>query len=115
MVSPTLAFDVQRFPWTDPVAGGDPSEGFDLVLSHGAALVDIDDWLEALFRDHLEDAWIQHIVFFRWNGDWMGMIVGLGRTSGHTRRAYFDLTKNEIRFPAPLPLNKAGHSLVPDG
>lgn len=114
VVSQTLGFDVQRFSWTDPLAGGDPSEGFDLVLSRGAALVDIDDWLEALFADHLEDSWIQHITFFRWNGDWIGMIVGVGSRSGRTRRAYFDLTKNEIRFPAPSSLNAAGHRLVPD-
>jgi len=40
---------------------------FDLALAHGTILVDIDDWLEALFSARLEDSWIRHIVFFRWS------------------------------------------------
>ena len=108
-----LAFEVHRLPWTDPVAGGPPGTAFDLVLSRGTILVDIDDWLEALFSDHLEDTWIHHAVFFKWSGDWIGMLFGLGRRTGHPRRAYFDFTKNRILFPAGDLLNHSGQEFLP--
>jgi len=111
--SRSLSFDVQRSSWTDPVAGGPAGPAFDLALARGAVLVDIDDWLEALFSAHLEDAWIQHIVFFKWGGDWIGMLEGRGRSTGQTRRAYFDFTENRILFPASDELNRAGRRLVP--
>jgi hypothetical protein len=113
VISRDVTFDVRRTEWTDPVAGGDPAAAFDLDLARGSALVDIDDWLEALFSSNLEDSWIRHIVFFRWDHDWMGMIEGTGRRTGRTRRAFFDFTKNEIRFPAPEALYQAGRGFVP--
>ncbi len=108
-----VSFDVHRLPWTDPVKGGPPGTAFDLVLSHGTIFVDIDDWLEALFRDHLEDTWLQRVVFFKWNGDWIAMLFGIGRYSGHARRAYFDLTTNRILFPAGDELNHSGQKFAP--
>jgi hypothetical protein len=108
-----VSLDVQRLPWTDPVVGGPPGTAFDLVLARGTVLVDIDDWLEALFSAHLEDAWIRHIVFFKWSGDWIGMLTGFGRSTGRPRRAYFDFTKNRILFPAGDELNRSGQRFVP--
>jgi hypothetical protein len=112
-VSRRISFDVRRSAWTDPVAGGPAADAFDLVLSRGTVLVDIDDWLEAMLRDHLEDAWIRHIVFFRWDRDWIGMLTGTGRSTGRLKRAYFDFTKNRIVFPAGDELNRAGQAFVP--
>jgi hypothetical protein len=85
---------------------------FDLVLWKGSVQVNIDDWLEALFSASLEDTWIHHIIFFRWKGDWIGLLEGAGRRTGRVLRAYFDFTKNTILFPAPADLEKAGRALV---
>jgi len=113
-----VLFDVHRSTWIDPdVAENAPlREGpvYDLVLTEGSILVDIDDWLEALFSSSLEDAWISHIVFFRWHRDWMGMLVGSGRRTRRVLRAYFDFTRNEIVFPTPPSLARGGRQLVPD-
>jgi hypothetical protein len=109
-----LSFDVRRSPWADPGSPAESGEAFDLVLTQGSILVEIDGWLKALFGGHLEDTWIRHIVFFRWHSDWMGMLEGSGRSTGRVKRAYFDLTKNTILFPAPDSLKSAGSDLVPD-
>jgi hypothetical protein len=114
IVSRWISFEVRRSAWTDPVAGGESATAFDLVLSRGTVLVDIDDWLEALLRDHLEDTWIRQIVFFRWGSDWIAMMAGKGRGSGRTKRAYFDLTRNRILFPASDSLTAAGRTFYPD-
>jgi hypothetical protein len=115
-----LQFDVHRSPWTDPDLPADPGlpaqagEAFDLALAHGSVLVEIDGWLKALFSDHLEDTWIRHIVFFRWHGDWIAMLQGIGRSTGKVKRAYFDLTTNAILFPPSDSLKSVGNGLVPD-
>jgi hypothetical protein len=85
---------------------------FDLSLWRGGVQVNIDDWLEALFSASLEDTWIHHIIFFRWNGDWIGLLEGAGRRMGRVLRAYFDFTKNTILFPTPQDLEKVGRILV---
>ena len=113
-----VSFDVHQSTWADPTAGTDapPPDGsvYDLVLAEGSILVDIDEWLVALFSSTLEDTWIRHIVFFRWHHDWIGMLEGTGRTTQRVLRAYFDLTKNTIMFPAPQSLKNAGKEIVPD-
>jgi len=109
-----LSFDVHRSSWADPASSAEPGEVFDLVLAQGSILVEIDGWLKALLSGHLEDTWIRHIVFFRWSGDWIGMLAGTGRSTGRVIRAYFDYTKNAILFPAPDSLKDAGRELVPD-
>ena len=113
-VSRWISFEVRRSAWTDPVAGGPAAAAFELVLARGTVLVDIDDWLEALLRDHLEDTWIRQIVFFRWGNDWIAMLAGKGRWTGRTKRAYFDLTRNRILFPASGSLTAAGRTFYPD-
>ena len=107
-----LSFDVGRSPWVDPGSSAEPGEAFDLVLSQGSILVEIDGWVKALFG--LEDTWIRHIVFFRWHGDWLGMLQGNGRSTDRVKRAYFDFTKNAILFPPPDSLKGVGSELVPD-
>ncbi|HYW81986.1 MAG TPA: hypothetical protein VFB30_01945 [Spirochaetia bacterium] len=106
-----LSFDVGRSPWADPAFPAEPGEAFDLALSQGSILVEIDGWLKVLFG--LEDTWIRHIVFFRWHGDWIGMLEGNARSSDRVKRAYFDFTKNTILFPPSDLLKSAGSELVP--
>jgi hypothetical protein len=110
-----ISFDVRRSLWADPDASSPPADVFDLALTEGTILVDIDDWLEALFSSNLEDTWIQHIVFFRWHGAWVGMLEGTGRYTGKVKRAYFDFTANAILFPPPESLKNAGKTFVPGG
>jgi hypothetical protein len=112
--SQDLRFQVDRSYYVDPDAPAVSSDAFDLVLVGGNVLVDIDDWLEALFSAILEDTWIHHIVFFTWHGDWVGMLEGSGASTGRTLRAYFDFTRNRIIFPAPAVLDKIGRTFVPD-
>jgi hypothetical protein len=111
-----VSFDVHQSIRADPGEGEDaaPQDAsvYDLVLAEGSILVDIDDWLEALFSS-LEDAWIRHIVFFRWRHDWVCMLEGSGRTTHRVLRAYFDLTKNTIIFPVPESLHVVGKEIVP--
>ncbi len=90
-----------------------PGPAYILTLADGSILVDIDDWLEVLFRAYIEDTWIRHLVFFPWNGHWIGLLEGTGRRTGREIRAYFDFTKNSILFPTPAPLDAAGSALLP--
>ena len=110
----SLLFQVNRSTYADPGAPGAPAPVFDLVLTGGRVLVDVDDWLEWLLRAYVEDTWIRHIVFFTWRGDWIGLLEGTGRGTGRQLRAFFDFTKNKILFPEPAELSGIGHMLVPD-
>lgn len=91
----------------------DPGAVYVLSVEQGSILVDVDDWLEVLFRAYIEDTWIQHLVFFTWHGDWIGLLEGSGRRTGRQIRAYFDFTKNRIIFPTPADLDKTGKSFMP--
>ncbi len=107
-----LVFEVRKSRGADP----DPALGdtpvYDLALTQGQVLVDIDAWLEALFSAHIEDTVIRHIVFFKWQGDWMGLLQGKAVRSGKSKRAYFDFTRNAIMFPAPEALDDLGRELI---
>ncbi len=109
-----LIFKVVRSTYVDPGAPDAPAPVYDLVLTEGRVLVDVDDWLEWLFAAYIEDTWIQHIVFFTWRGDWIGELAGTGRKTGRQLRAFFDFTKNKILFPEPAELSGIGRQLVPD-
>ncbi|MGA2976166.1 MAG: hypothetical protein ABSF77_12715 [Spirochaetia bacterium] len=109
----SLVFQVVRSTYTDPGVPEQPALVFDLVLEQGNILVDIDDWLEVLFSAYLEDTWIRHIVFFTWNGDWIGLLEGNGKRTGRVLRAYFNFTHNKIIFPVPAALDKTGKIFVP--
>jgi hypothetical protein len=112
-----IVFDVTRSTMSaaDAGAAGTPgSPVYFLTLTEGSIFADIDAWLEALFSAQLEDSWIVDVVFFRWRGEWIGMLEGTGKTTGRIRRAYFDYTKNEIVFPAPDSLKSIGRKLSRD-
>jgi hypothetical protein len=108
-----LSFDVRRTTYTDPASPAVPAPVFDLSLSQGAVLVDIDAWLEVLLRAYLEDTWIRHLVFFTWRGDWIGLLQGTGRRTGREMRAYFNFTRNTIVFPTPAGLDRAARGFLP--
>jgi hypothetical protein len=108
-----LAFDVRRSVRADPGSSAPPEEALDLDLTEGSILVEIDGWLKALFGTRLQDTWIRHIVFFRWHGEWIGMLAGTTRPTGRVIRTYFDFTKNKIVFPVPDQLERAGRVFVP--
>ena len=109
----SLLFRVDRSLLADPAGKGAPRPVFDLVITGGSVLVDIDDWLEALFSASLEDTWIRHIVFLTWQGEWIGLLEGTGRATGRVLRAYFNFTRNRIVFPVPPALDRQGKALVP--
>jgi hypothetical protein len=115
-VTRALVFGVTRSTLSGQDAEEDDTVGpvFFLSLSEGSILVDIDAWLEALFSEQLEDAWITDVVFFHWRGDWIGMLEGKGKKTGRVKRAYFDFTKNSILFPTPDPLKSIGRRLASD-
>ena len=95
-------------------AGAEGTAGgpvFSLALSEGTIFINIDDWLESLFSEQLEDAWITDVVFFRWRGDWVGMLVGRGDRTRRVRSAYFDFTRDTIVFPVPSSLSSIGRAL----
>jgi hypothetical protein len=108
-----LVWQVTRSTFFDPLNGGASIPVLDLVLWKGSVLVNIDNWLEEFLSRFLEDTWIHHIVFFKWKGDWIGLLEGAGRRTGRILRAYFDFTKNSIIFPTPADLAIVGQVLVP--
>jgi hypothetical protein len=113
VASRDLLFTVNRTVAEDPALPGALSPVFDLSLSSGTVFVDIDDWLETLLAAYLEDTWIHHIVFFRWQGDWIGMLEGVGQKTGRELRAYFNFTRNTIVFPVSQELDAMGKGFVP--
>ncbi len=111
VASRIVTFSVEEGTVTDP-ADTAPGPVFVLTLSDGSILVDIDDWLEVLFRVYIEDTWIRRLVFFRWRGDWVGLLEGAGRGTNRSIRAYFDFTRNSIVFPTPEALDRQGRSFL---
>ena len=109
-----VLFDVVRSTMSAADADADGTVGspvFFLTLSDGSIFIDIHDWLESLFSEQLEDAWITNVVFFRWRGDWVGMLVGRGDRTLRFRSAYFDFTTDTIIFPVPDSLSSIGRAL----
>jgi hypothetical protein len=109
----SLVFEVDRSSYADPSAPSVPAPVLDLRLAEGAILADIDDWLEVVFSAYLEDAWIHHVVFFTWNGEWIGLLEGTGTRTVRDLRAYFNFTRNRIVFPVPIALDRAGREILP--
>ncbi|HET6486894.1 MAG TPA: hypothetical protein VFH83_10770 [Spirochaetia bacterium] len=110
--SPDLSFGVTKTVYQEPSAADASSPVFALTLQQGTVLVNIDDWLEALFPSLLEDTWVRHIIFFVWKGQWVGLLEGRGQRDGREMRAYFNFTGNRILFPIPAELDRIGRRLV---
>ena len=111
--SQSLLFTVNRSVAEDPSEPGILSPVFDLRLSSGSVLVNIDDWLEALLSAYIEDTLVHHIIFFKWQGDWIGLLEGEGVRTRRDLRAYFDFTKNAIVFPVSTELDALGKGFIP--
>jgi hypothetical protein len=112
LCSQHLLFTVTHSTSEDPAAPGVASAVFDLALTTDSVLVTIDGWLKVLLSSHhLEDTWIHHIVFFKWQGDWICLFEGVRKT-GLEHRSYFNLTRNAIVFPVPNEFYAAGKGFV---
>jgi hypothetical protein len=112
--SQTLLFTVIPSTSKDPVSPEAVSPVFDLALSDDFLLVTADGWLKTvLAARHLEDTWIHHIVFFKWQGSWIGLFEGTVRGMGKEHRSYFNFTRNAIVFPVPSDLDTAGRAVLP--
>jgi hypothetical protein len=114
LVDEKIIFRVRRYDFADPAVTSEPFPVYDLALARGGFLIDIDAWLESMFRAHLEDTWIRHIVVFRQGKDWIGLMEGTGRRTPRVFRSFFDFTTNTIIFPVPKNLDAIGRALVPD-
>ena len=95
--------------WKD-VAPSSPV--FDLTLTGGEVLVDVDDWLVYLLGFFLDKVQVRHIVFFIYRGEWIGLLEGAGLMRGRDMRAYFNFTRNSIVFPVPGALDAMGIGLM---
>ena len=107
-----LSFGVTKTFYQEPSTSAPPAQVFALTLQQGSVLVDIDDWLEALFPSLLEDTQVHHLIFFVWHGQWVGLLEGQGERDGREMRAYFNFTANRILFPIPAELDRIGRQLV---
>jgi hypothetical protein len=96
-----------------PAPGGGRTSYERHAYDHEVRPVGDDDWLETLLSAYIEDTWIHHIVFFRWHGDWIGLLEGAGQKTGRALRAYFDFTRNTIVFPVSRDLDALGSGFVP--
>lgn len=113
VASQNLVFTVTRSTLEDPAAHGVTSPVFDLALTKGSVLVTIDGWLKVVMSaHHLEDTRIQHIVFFQWRSEWVGLFESALRKTGQEHRSYFNLARNAIVFPVPNALDAIGRGIV---
>ena len=110
--SADLIFGVTKTVYREPGASAPTSPVFSLTLQQGSVLVDVDDWLEALFPSMLEDTWVHHLIFFLWHGQWVGLLEGRGQRDNREMRAYFNFTANRILFPIPAELDRIGGRLM---
>jgi hypothetical protein len=111
---PSLIFRVTRGLYTQAGPGGVSARVCKLTLVRGRLLIDVDHWLEVLFRAHLEDASVKSIVLFTWDGEWLGLLQGTGSRTGRVFRSYFNFTRNSILYPVPAEIERAGRSFTAD-
>jgi len=105
-------FRVNRSLYTDPKNPTIATLVYDLSLSGGNVLVDVDDWICYLLGNLFDKIEVRHIVFFNYEGKWIGLLEGRGRTWGKNMREYFDFTHNGIIFPVPIRLDAMGAEMV---
>jgi len=106
--SPTVAF---REPRPDRKAPPAASPAFEFRLVEGEVTLDVDEWLDALLGDFLDDIRLRRVVVFRHEGEWIGLLAGLGHKS-QTIAGYFSFTRNCIVFPVPDGLSRLGMSFL---
>ena len=104
-----LNFRVIRSSYT---RGGEYTPVYDLTLVDGSVLIDIDDWLVRLLRQLIDKLQVRHIVFFHYQGAWIGLIEGEGKIFKRDVREYFDFTNNRIVYPISDQLDALGRKFV---
>lgn len=107
-----VSFHVSRFYYNDPNDSKDSTWAYDLALSDGSVLIDVDDWIVYLLSNVFDKIQVRHIVFFYYADEWIGLLEGKGKVFGRSMREYFDFTHNGIIYPVPPKLDKIGRSLV---
>ena len=107
-----LDFRVTRSSYIDP---RDPSlytPVYNLALADGSVVIDIDDWLVYLLSNVVDKLEVRHIVFFSYQGEWIGLVEGRGRVFNRTMREYFSFTSNRIIYPVPDRLDAMGQGFL---
>jgi len=107
-----LNFRVIRSSYTDPADPRVYTPVYDLTLADGSVLIDIDDWLVYLLWKVLDKLEVRHIVFFSYQGDWIGLVEGKGKLFNRNMREYFDFTNNRIIYPIPDKLDAMGLGFI---
>ena len=105
-----LNFRVIRSAYIDP--SGVYTPVYDLTLADGGVLIDIDDWLVYLLGSVLDKLEVHHIVFFNYQGAWIGLVEGKGKVFKRNMREYFDFTHNKIIYPTPDKLDLMGRAFL---
>jgi hypothetical protein len=107
-----VSFRVLRSLYTDPKDPKLSTWVYDLALSDGNVLVDVDDWIVYLLGNIFDKIQVRHIVFFNYDNEWIGLLEGKGKVFGRNMREYFDFTHNGIVFPVPPRLDEIGLDLM---
>lgn len=107
-----LNFRVTRTSYIDPRNPLVYTPVYDLALSDGSILLDVDDWLVYLLNRIIDKLQVRHIVFFSYQRKWIGLVEGRGRLFGRDMREYFDFTHNRIIYPVPDELDLMGHGFI---
>jgi hypothetical protein len=100
-----------REPRPDQRAPPSAVPAFEFRLSEGEASVDVDEWLDVLLGDYLDDIELRRIVVFRYEGEWIGLLSGLGYKR-QPIAGYFSFPKNHIVFPVPDALAELGMAFL---
>ncbi|MGA2613420.1 MAG: hypothetical protein ABSG38_08205 [Spirochaetia bacterium] len=108
----TLSFRVTRFAYTDPKDPQAYTPVYDLSLSDGSILLDIDSWLVYVLGNLLDKLDVRHVVFFSYQGAWIGLVEGRGRIWNRDMREYFDFTNNRIVYPVSDKLDAMGKGFI---
>jgi len=107
-----LNFRVLRSSYVDPQDPNTYTPVYDLTLANGRVLIDIDDWLVYVLSNLLDKLDVRHIVFFCYEGKWVGLVEGRGRVFSKEMREYFDFTNNRIIYPVSDRLDAIGLSFI---
>jgi hypothetical protein len=110
-VTKELLFDRIVTGYPDARAGGGEIAVYRLAIARGRLVVDMDRWLDDLLGDYVDDLPVENLVFFRWKGDWTGLLQGAGY-KGQPLRAFFNFRRNRIIFPVPAELDGLGRGLT---
>lgn len=105
-------FRVTRTEYTDQKKPRNSTVVYNLALSDGSVLIDLDDWIVFFLSNVFDKIEVHHIVFFRHDDKWVGLLEGDGKVNGGKQRQYFDFTHNGIIFPVPPELDVLGAGFV---